>query len=350
MYIKKNWVRLSDGVVSGLNALREEMFQSYSLPNVIYIVNAGEASILMDHDILLFIAELEIAGFDIRFVSSACTSFHAAILHFIECHSRDALILNLDLNVEQQQTCLNAVGVGVLSGQDGLQVRTGVAFTHICKDIQSGCKYQITNCDLLSQPLGLNGTHQLLNTIKALIKSNNDREKVVSFDIQSIWAKSIMKGLGNPPRGNWLDSIECDQKHFLSLKPLIEIEHYHEYLNHHKLWIMTLGGGGRIGCLQLIALKHEQPSSPMLLSKVVNKVSVSLEDTYWKLLAFYRDKPNLSQNDAMQYMKACMCYPLKSYRGKHNQIFHWEVESGGWQKLVDAHQKKTISRTMDTIS
>ncbi|MFA0790807.1 hypothetical protein ACCI51_09645 [Microbulbifer echini] len=244
----------------------------------------------------------------------------------------DALVINLELGKDRQQECLDALGIGVKSGQDGLDVITGVAVTWLSKQYHAQSLCQISSCDILSQAPSLSGAHELVQNLKKLISTNSSRtSKVASFDIKSRWAKGLLKGFSQEEKSQWLPSIENDGFHYLSIKPLGEIQAYCLNLGVEDLWLLTLGGGGRAGCIRVQkALKPEE----QLLSRLVHTETLSLENAYNKFTAAQHIGDALGQ-DYLPHVRNALIYPQKKYRGRHNQTFHWVLGSGSWRSLLE---------------
>lgn len=332
MFIKNLWVDSGGQVDRLLDALRGHLDQYDLLPELIYVVSAGEANVLQDSRVVEFIADLEDGGHNIRFVGSACTSFHAAVLSFSKCSEAEALILNLELGKERQQECLDSLGIGVGPDQDGLDVLVGVAATWICREYCETHLCQISSCDILSQAPSLSGAPDLVKSIKQVIStSSSDDTRVVSFDIRSKWAKGLLKGFSHSDKASWLPSIEEDGWHYLSIKPLSELISYYIEEKVTDLWLLTLGGGGRVGCLKI---DIPSPNFQGFLSRLVNVEKLALEDAYIDFSSAQHLGDTLGQ-DYLSHIREALRYPKRIYRGRHNQIFDWVLGAGSWRTLLE---------------
>lgn len=332
MFIKSVWIENSGETIQLLCSLNRYLSMFSVLPRLIYIVSAGEVNVLLDRYVIRFIADLEDVGHDIFFLGSACTSFHAAILSYSTRKESEALIINLEVARDRQQECLDALGVGIKPGQDGLKVTTGVAVTWICRDYQSQSICRISSCSILSQHPSLNGAQHLINNLSKItsIIAEQDTSRVVSFNIASRWAKCLLKGFSCIEKACWLPSIEDDGKHYLSLKPLIEINKYFLDEGFEKLVVITLGGGGRAGCLTI-----ERPFAGQngLVSRLINTKTLSLEEAYTDFSVAWHIGYIRGGNHLL-HIRNALQYPKKKYRGKVNQIFHWVLGSRSWRILL----------------
>lgn len=327
MFIKALWTHPCDNTQEALTALVNYLGQYSYLPEYVYVVSAGEAHVLLDPEVLQAVVELDERGHHIQFVGSACTSFHAAVLAFQASDQVDALVINLELNKPHQQACLDSLGIGTAQGQDGLNVRTGVAATWLTRRYDEDAIAKIVRCDILSQAPGLNGTHELVRKMYRMVKK--EQAQVVSFDIQSRWAKALMKAWPNGETEHWLPSIEGDGDHVLSLKPLLEIERYFKASNDQVHFLFTLGGGGRVGSLAVVNIDSER----QLLPRVVHHERLPLHDALNNFMQAHDQKDNL-ETPFLSWIRSAMTYPDKQYRGRHNQIFHWYMEPRNWKSLL----------------
>ncbi|WP_226647814.1 hypothetical protein [Microbulbifer variabilis] len=332
MYIRSLWVDHQGETEQLLQSLEEYLSGLTHLPGLVYIVSAGEANVLLERPAIEFLAQLEEAGHNIQFVGSACTSFHAALLSYSKRQEEDALIINLELGKERQQECLDALGIGVKAGQDGLDVITGVAVCWLSKHYHAESVCQISSCDILSQAPTLSGAHELVQSLKKIMTTDFSHScRIVSFDIQSRWAKGLLKGFSREEKSQWLPSSELDGQHYLSIKPIVEINKYCLESEVENLWIITLGGGGRAGCLRV----HRTPRMEgQLLSRLVHTETLSLEEAYANFTAAQNIEGAHGQ-DYLPHVRGAMIYPQKKYRGRHNQIFHWVLGSGSWRSLLE---------------
>ena len=290
----------------------------------VYIVSAGEVNVLMDPIVRDFLQRLQQRAFELEFVGAACTSIHAALLAVKDRQDHSAIILALELNAFLQQVCLNAIGIGTLAGQDGLDVITGVGLLYVSKTPMTAQALVLTDVNIWSQSRGMVGTQTMLNRLRQYIRSLPAGTQVTSFAIRSRWSDSLLEGLEHR---TWLDSVELDQKHRLSLKPIYELADYYDCLTQAPLLILTLGGGGRIGSL----LFHAQQSSGPLFyesDKSIQSIEIALEknlNEFYQALLSYSDEDN--HESFYQHIRAAMKYPSADYRGVDNQYFYWPCQT-----------------------
>ncbi len=322
--IKDYWADTADSVAQGLARLNAVLAELDHLPQDIVIVSAGEVKLLLNPLVSVFCQQLaEKASCSLNFISAACTSFHAAVLDFNQSDSTERLVITLELDQALQQGCLNSLGIGNDPEQDGLSVINCSGFCLLSKETPDQQSLIIEDCTILSQPIGMMGTQMLLKQLGDQLKQLPVKSQPISFDICSLWGKKLLKGLSSrlcdlQTPDYWLPSIEHDQQHYLSLKPLLELQQHQQYLHQGNLFMMTLGGGGRIGCLRL--------SRGMTNIQMNATSSVSEHNLTDDLKEYDQALGNDVKSDYYQGVKNTLKYPRHQYRGINNHYFRWSLE------------------------
>src|SRR5690606_33239668 len=176
--------------------------------------------------------------------------------------------------------------------------------------------------------------------------------KMVSFAIRADLSDLFMKflqpeltrlGLGD----RWLPSIEQDEKHVFSLKPLMEIQHYAEQLSDASLITFGLGAGGRLGVLRVTRLAHlDQHGQDMPLDLTPCRNPVCIEQD---LLSLYTDTVQAIESIApekayYQRGKEIMLTLNKNYLGIDNMYFRMPFTMAQLSRL-----RVPANRAMETI-
>ena len=307
------------------------------LPSHVTVVSAGEVCVLLDPMVFEFYQWLS-DHCHVTFISAACTSLHAGILDFYHSDLDATLVISLELDKSFQQSCLNSLGIGNDSEQKGLDVIPGVGFMALKRSVVgkqiAPHELVVEQCQLLSQQPGMTGTPLLIRQLYQELEYLPAHVLPVSFDICSHWAKSLFRGLDNlltvnQRTVNWLSSIENCQRHYLSLKPLFELQLYRQKLKKHSLLLFTLGGGGRVGMLQL----GKNISAPIKLPNASFEHQSLMNDVEGYELAL-----SLIQTDKSAYyqqIRATLKYPHSRYRGKDNHYFKWQIPGNIEQAVID---------------
>jgi hypothetical protein len=335
LVISQYWADEATNAVDAIDQLKWRILALDHLPKNVTLVSAGEVCILLDGAVTSFYLWLS-ERTKVTFISAACTSLHAGILDFYHSDLDSTLVISLELDKHFQQGCLNALGIGNDFDQDGLDVVPGVGFIELHRGGRGASGQQpnegdlvIENCQLLSQAPGLTGTSSLVRQLYHELKDLPEHVLPVSFDICSQWGKSLWKGLDRRLGAveqvpDWLSSIESCQRHYLSLKPLFELQMYQQKLQNNSLLLLTLGGGGRVGMLQLG--KSDQLGKNKTVSKKLPKASFETHcmstdiDGYELALALRHGDPSAYY----QQIRTTLKYPRSRYRGMDNHYFKWQ--------------------------
>ena len=325
MILSQCWAEKVDSVSHGLTQLQAKLDELSEKPKQVIFVSAGEIKPLLNPDILAFCENIS-HNFQCRadFISAACTSLHASIFHFNNSNSNNCLVILLELDQTLQQGCLNALGVGDSDGQDGLTVNDCVGFCLLEKRVARDQDIVIEQCQIFSQPSGISGMSKLLNQLMVHIENVQSEGLFVSFDINSVWGeklksalKSRLNKLAKPTY--WLSSIETDQRHYLSLKPILELNNYRHQLRKKPLTILTLGGGGRVGSLKL-SINTRNKSH--IDDASFNEFCLTTDQ------AIYQQSLKVKPYSIQAYhaiVKATLKYPQHQYRGINNHYFRWPL-------------------------
>jgi hypothetical protein len=322
LVIESLWARQVLTVRHGLAELEARLNLLSKLPEQVVLISAGEVKPLLNDNIRLFARTLTQKGCQLRFVSAACTSFHAAVFDVSQGESDDCLVIALELDQGLQQACLNSLGVGDNAEKDGLTVLNCVGLCVLRKKTAEANDLIIMQCDILSQPLGMSGTQKLLMMFERYIKQVPETTQPVSFAINSLWGKRLELALKHRLTGplamnQWLASAEQGHQHFLSIKPLFELQGYQAALAKGPLLLLTLGGGGRLGCLLISrGEKAKQAFNPASSSEFSMATD---QGAYQAALQVKSD----CQTSYYQQVKRTLKYPKSQYRGINNHYFRW---------------------------
>ena len=371
LVISHYWADEAGNPAIAIRELKQRLTALGQLPEHVTLVSAGEVGILLDPLVNEFHHWLR-EFCHVSFISAACTSLHAAILDFYHSDLSATVVISLELDKSFQQACLNSLGVGNDSGQDGLDVVPGVGFIALKRSTTdkppTADELVVQQCQLFSQQGGLSGTQALIHQLYQQLKALPEGILPVSFNISSHWGKSLLLGLNSRLAArqrsvNWLSSIEEDERHYLSLKPLFELQLYQQQLitkpasAQKSLLLFTLGGGGRVGMLQLgnhvaampeievnpetkIAALPKTKAAAILETKAEVKITAQSKNQI-KLPAAsfeqqsleadirgYQLAKSLLKNDKSAYyqqIRATLKYPHSRYRGRDNHYFKWQI-------------------------
>lgn len=351
LVISQYWAGDATNPGLAISELKRRLAALDKLPSHVTLVSAGEVGVLLDPLVIEFHQWLN-KQCQVTFISAACTSLHAGILDFYHSDLAATLVISLELDKSFQQGCLNSLGIGNDSEQDGLDVVPGVGFIALYRS-QAGKQpapneLVVEQCQLFSQQGGITGTQQLIHQLYQALKDLPEDVLPVSFDICSNWGKSLLLGLNSRLATHrrpvdWLSSIETCQRHYLSLKPLFELLLYKEKLKQNSLLLFTLGGGGRVGMLQLATYVNNKANKKADSKAAANVAAnaaapgklpeASFEhQSLVKDIDGYKLAMSLLRDDKSAYyqqIRATLKYPHSRYRGKDNHYFKWQIGLNG---------------------
>ena len=200
-------------------------------------------------------------------ITQGCLGLYASVLHFITDPSvESALVVMLETPFESLQGGLNASHLGRAFGEKAMLANPGPGICRLQKQAVADLTADdliIDVSEIIAKAHGLNANASFLKRIIERVHGLHQQipSKMVSFairaDLSDLFMKFLQPELARIGLGDrWLPSIEQDEKHVFSLKPLLEIEHYAEQLNTAPLITFGLGAGGRLGVLRVTRLAH----------------------------------------------------------------------------------------------
>ena len=191
----------------------------------------------------------------ITVVALGCLGLHACIHEFDRLKLKTALILLWEIPSGLQQCGLDALGVGF----EGLRAVGGIGILAIernCPDEIEERGAVIGGCQIFSRKPGLSSLVDLAQQIKCYLgEVQNEEDAIVSFELPIGFSRRLLALLARALEGRtgphtWLESSEVDGTHRLTIKPLVEIVRYSARISG-VLTVLSLGGGGRVGCLRV---------------------------------------------------------------------------------------------------
>jgi hypothetical protein len=199
----------------------------------------------------------------IHFVSIGCAGVAASILDFVQSTTRVAHVLVIESPADLVQATLDAAGVGQhgdgFRAQDVAYLLTLTLWDTAHADAAAGLR--VLHCSLLSRAAGLGGTARLAAQFVSLWADLRERHpglRVVTFTNASEWSEHLFRlveslararGLGGC--AEWLHSHESDLRHYMTARPLLDLEAHGCAAADGPLLLPCLGAGGRLGVVVL---------------------------------------------------------------------------------------------------
>lgn len=312
-------------------ALDQHIDEFGVVPDSIYITSSIELAIfafdVINNPLVNFLNEVKGAGIDV--VAQGCLGLFAGVLLFNDdTETNSVLMFSIEAPSDFIQQGLNASGIGNLPGQDGLEISSSVGACSLVKKERSYLNEKdlvIDSCEIVSVPTALSkqafAIVKMTNKLASLLSDHD--AKLVSFEVSAPWSKSIFSVIekiirSKRPGSEWLDSIEQDHKHYMTIKQLYEIIEYKAVLETTPLIMTGLGVGGRFGILRIassvFAYRNAIPE--------VEKTKIDFKDN----VTFVRDIILNPVEDQDSVIKKNILSLDKQYRGVDNHIFCWKLD------------------------
>lgn len=194
-------------------------------------------------------------GYDgeIALVSIGCAGLFASILRFINGPARTARILALETPSDFVQHTLDSARLGF--GGDGFVAQDTAWVLDLSKSPE-GALAQIGHCEILSRPGCFAGTsklaRQLIDRLDGLA-ARFPEARTVTFENVSEYARRLMQAvrttLGPDAQTAFEQTVERDERHFMTVRPLLDLAHNMARRPDQPLIVTCLGAGGRVGIL-----------------------------------------------------------------------------------------------------
>ncbi|MFE8073094.1 hypothetical protein QQM79_18690 [Marinobacteraceae bacterium S3BR75-40.1] len=243
--------------------LQQQLVASRYRPEILYYCSSSEVYCWHDPLTRHLGNELRKAYPDIphRLVAQGCLSFFGLILDFCNHEAASEALVVVSEPENLTQHLMDCIGIGRTNGPDSLIHSPALGAVRLRKEsvpTMDGQGVYIASCELLSKRQGVSATVGLVERlVDSLVRMNATSPKpVVSFQTQSSFSTHLLD-LANHKLAHaqasihWLDSIDAGDWHYMSMKPLLELQRYHHTLQEGELAIAVLGVGGRFGILDV---------------------------------------------------------------------------------------------------
>lgn len=271
----------------------------------------------------------------VRFTSLACLGFYAAVLDFLHSGDKNTLILLLETPRLLQQHCLNAIGAGQRGL--GLNAEEGFAAAYLEKvprDRLEAGMLVINDCQIFGQPEKINGILECIRkSADSIMRLQSEfPSRIVSFELPLQWCEQMLKGfrqiLPDPHKpDNWLKGCETEARHYLTLKPLLELALHKDELRETGLITLTLGAGGRLGLLQI---SHNNDSNPNIFCQRQNGIKPRTFNFYSDLKKYRKVADCLSSPDnwplVYEQIRQNLYYFKTPAERRDNLFYKWVVK------------------------
>ena len=257
-------------------------------------------------------------GRAIPLISIGCAGLYAAILRFIESPAQSVRILALESPCEFVQATLDQARLG--QGGDGFIAQDVAHVLDLSKSPDRAIA-RIAHCEIMSRPDCFAGTAKLARHFVDRIEGFHalwSELRVVTFENVSPYARRLMQAvqneMGGGQRRRFLDTIERDERHFMTVRPMLDMKRHMGGTCASPLVISCLGAGGRIGVIAITAPTDTSASFAPRPDACLPQ-SLFLGDFACIEPPF---PPALRQPATLHYMD-------RSYFGRANFFFEWSI-------------------------
>ncbi|MGL6211540.1 MAG: hypothetical protein ACRC14_17095 [Paracoccaceae bacterium] len=254
----------------------------------------------------------------IPLISIGCAGLYAAVLRFIESPAQSVRILALESPCEYVQATLDQARLG--QGGDGFIAQDVAHVLDLSKSPDHAIA-RIAHCEIMSRPDCFAGTAKLARRFVDRMEGFHalwSELRVVTFENVSPYARYLMQAvqneMGSGQRRRFLDTIERDERHFMTVRPMLDMECHMGGTCVSPLVISCLGAGGRIGVIAITSADDTSaalapgPGGCLPQSVFLGDVAC-IEPTL---------PPAPRQPAALHYMD-------RSYFGRANFFFEWSI-------------------------
>jgi hypothetical protein len=195
----------------------------------------------------------------VHMVSIGCAGVVACVLEFMHSSANLAHVLVTESPPDWVQSTLDAAGVG--AGGDGFKAQDIAYVLTLTRSAVAPTtdSVKLLYSSLLSRNAAMGGTAQLAARFANIVIDLHQQYSnlsLVRFDNGSQWSHHLdrlvdvlVQRQGLPGTQDWLDSVECDLRHYMCARPLLDWQAHAGTMCKAPLLLSCLGAGGRLGLL-----------------------------------------------------------------------------------------------------
>lgn len=195
----------------------------------------------------------------LQMISIGCCGVAACVLEFIHSTARVAHVLVTESPSDWVQSTLDGAGVG--AGGDGFDAQDVAFLMTLTRSAVAPApgSVKLLYGNVLSRDACMGGTAQLAARLAGAVVDLHRQYPalhMVRFDNGSQWSHylnrlvdSLVQRQGVPGTQDWLASVECDLRHYMCARPLLDWQTHADVVQTAPLLLACLGAGGRLGVL-----------------------------------------------------------------------------------------------------
>lgn len=300
-------------------------------PDAVYLSSSSEVACLLEPHI----AKAVLNVFDIfpeaqaKSVSQGCLGIFTAALELNrDAEIRTAFVMFIEAPRALIQHGLNGAGVGVLEGQDGLEINPSIGCFVLTKKPMEDLlptDIVIDRSEIFSFGTRLASMAKTFSKIVDSIAETQEKTalKVVDFKVSAPWSEKLYASIVAIANKRavpieWLPSVEQSSHHYMTLKQLHEMLLYKTEIETQPLLFLGIGLGGRVGLLRIMSAKDYQKSDICVADvEILNFI----DSLYTSRDIVDRGGPDFPKN--MVGYTMCLA---EQYRGRKNLYFYWDID------------------------
>jgi len=303
--------------VTAISAYGSQNEQSHEIEEYI-ITSSAEVGIVNTPRAQQVIRDCAPKGYvdKIPLVSIGCAGLFAAVMRFVAGSARTARILALETPSDYVQSTLDSAQLGV--GGDGF-VAQDVAYILDLQKFPEGALARVEHCEIMSRPSCFSGTTKLARKFLARLDELDavcPDARIVTFENVSGYARRLMQAVhaGAPisEQRQFLETVEQDERHFMTVRPLLDLQKQMAEDTLRPLIVTCLGAGGRIGIFAVTPIDETKAVTPISLHHAMPNIDAHFIETMGQTAPF-PDQP------------IDLWYMNRAYFGRENFCFEWSI-------------------------
>jgi hypothetical protein len=264
---------------------------------------------------------------EIVFVSIGCAGLFASVLEFVQRPVRRCRILALEMPASFVQHTLDVASLG--EDGDGFIAQDVACVMDLSKEFE-GAIAKIGHCEILARRAGFGGTAKLSQELARCLENlclGLPGANIVTFENVSLWSQRLLqlvtmmlRARDVLPPERWLPSIESDERHFMSVRPLLDILPHINETRRQRLIVACLGAGGRVGLMALEWLRVDDGET--------EQGRLTYEPTFGKADRHEMGEVALlGEHDAVPVRPTQVLYADREFYGRNNFYFLWTLRN-----------------------
>ncbi len=310
-------MNLSECYITAITPYGSQNEQSHEIEEYI-VTSSAEIGIVDTPRAQQVISDCAPKGYtaEIPLVSIGCAGLFAAVMKFAAGPARTARILALETPSDFVQSTLDCAQLG--AGGDGF-VAQDVAYVLDLQKFPEGALARIEHCEIMSRPSCFAGTSKLARNFLARLEELDSicpDARIVTFENVSGYARRLMQAVkadvSFPEQRQFLETVEQDERHFMTVRPLLDLQKQMAEDSLRPLIVTCLGAGGRIGMFAVTPMDVSMAERSVMQMWPMPQIDAHFIEV--------RGQPTPPPDQPME-----LWYMNRAYFGRENFCFEWSI-------------------------